>query len=63
MSDFVPESTNSAPPMRGDDTHAWVSRLGMEICSDCGTVRRHDRMNSACRGKVKVALRGEGSGK
>jgi hypothetical protein len=46
----------------GDETHPWVARLSMEICSDCGTVRRHDRMNSACRGKVKVALRGERSG-
>lgn len=46
----------------GDETHPWVARLGMEICSDCGTVRRHDRMNSACRGKAKVALRDERSG-
>lgn len=43
--------------MSGDTTHRWASRLGMEICEDCGIVRRRDRMNSPCKGKVKVALR------
>jgi hypothetical protein len=47
----------SATQVRGDSTHAWAPRWGMEVCNDCGVVRRRDRMNSPCRGKVRVALR------
>lgn len=47
----------------GDSTHPWAERYGMEVCGDCGIVRRRDRLNGPCRGKVKVALRDEESGK
>jgi hypothetical protein len=46
----------------GDATHKWWIWHGMECCELCGIVRRADRKNNPCRGRVRVVLKEEESG-
>lgn len=47
----------SALPLPGDLSHVWIERFGLTCCGMCGIVRRRDRLNSTCRGLVRVSLR------
>ena len=44
-----------------DATHPWrPARIGeraVEVCRDCGILRRLDRVHARCPGKIPVTLR------
>jgi hypothetical protein len=48
---------DDAALVAGDATHNWSEKWGMTLCMDCGIVRRRDRLNGRCKGKVKVGFR------
>lgn len=45
----------------GDLTHkwSWWAVANAECCDDCGIIRRQDRKNKPCPGKVTIGLRAQ----
>lgn len=37
--------------------HKWFTYKALEVCKNCGVVRRADDKNSKCKGHVKVKTR------